>query len=141
MGLSKALELACEEMEYQEKRLKKIRDNFEERLLNKISDIKINSGQVLRLPHISNVGFKGVEAESIILHLDLKGIAVSSGSACTTGLPEYSHVLKAMNVPPEIANGSIRFSMGRKTKEDDMEYTLEVLEETIKKLRKISPVT
>ncbi|MDY6864090.1 MAG: cysteine desulfurase family protein [Thermodesulfobacteriota bacterium] len=140
VGLCKALELAKEEMDYQGKRLKNLRDGFENSLQSKISGININGSGADRLPHVSNIGFYGVEAEAVMLHLEEKGIAVSSGSACTTGSPEYSHVLRAMQVPPEIGHGSIRFSLGRETDVEDINYTVTVLEETVEKLRELSPV-
>jgi cysteine desulfurase len=84
------------------------------------------------------MGFASVEAESVLLHLDLKGIAASSGSACTTGEPEPSHVLRAMGVSPELAQGSIRISLGRGNTEDEIDYTVDVLENVVSQLRNIS---
>ena len=138
VGFAHALKIEVEEMDYYKKTVSYLRDELESRLLNKIDQVEIHSAKAERLPHTSYMGFTSVEAESILLHLDLKGIAASSGSACTTGEPEPSHVLVAMGVPPELAKGSIRISLGRKNTEEEIDYTIDVLEDTIKKLRIIS---
>ena len=138
VGFAHALEFAIDEMDIYSSRISSLRDRFETALLKRIDFSTIHSTQAERLPHCSSVGFNSVEAESILLHLDLKGIAVSSGSACTTGEAEPSHVLTAMGVSPEIAQGTVRISFGKENTEEEMNYTLDVLEHAIGSLRSIS---
>ena len=138
VGFARALEMAVEEMDVYQTKLLTLRNKLESALLDKIDKVEIQSVKAERLPHTSSIGFSSVEAESILLHLDLKGIAASSGSACTTGEPEPSHVLLAMGVSPELAQGSIRLSLGKENTEEDIDYTIDVMGDTIKKLRKIS---
>jgi len=115
-----------------------LRSKLESDVLQRIDLVTIHGAQAERLPHCSSLGFSSVEAESILLHLDLKGIAASSGSACTTGEAEPSHVLTAMGVTPEIAQGTIRISLGRENTEEEINYTLDVMEDAIRSLRSIS---
>ena len=138
VGFAHALEIAIDEMDIYSSKISSLRDRFESALLERINFSTIHSTQAERLPHCSSVGFSSVEAESILLHLDLKGIAASSGSACTTGEPEPSHVLTAMGVSPEIAQGTIRISFGKENTEEEINYTLDVLEHSIGSLRSIS---
>jgi len=138
VGFARALKIAVEEMDVYQTKLLTLRNKLESAILDKIDKVEIQSVKAERLPHTSSIGFASVEAESILLHLDLKGIAASSGSACTTGEPEPSHVLLAMGVSPELAQGSIRISLGRENTEEQINYTIDVLEDTIKQLRKIS---
>jgi cysteine desulfurase len=100
----------------------------------------MNGHPVLRIPNTMNLSFKGVEGESIILNLDLKGIGVASGSACTSGSLEPSHVLSAMRVPGDLAQSSLRFSFGRSNTMQDVDYVVELLPEIISKLRAMSPI-
>ncbi|PJE67923.1 cysteine desulfurase NifS, partial [Candidatus Shapirobacteria bacterium CG10_big_fil_rev_8_21_14_0_10_38_8] len=90
-------------------------------------------------PHIASFVFEGIEGEAMLLYLSEEGIAVSSGSACTSGSLEPSHVLTAMGIPPEIAHGSVRFSLSKYTTEDEIEYTLKVLPGVVKRIRKMAP--
>jgi cysteine desulfurase len=106
----------------------------------RIPDIKLNGSFQRRVPNTLNISFRAVEGEAMILSLDLKGIMVSSGSACTSGATEPSHVLKAMEISPEMAQGSVRFSFGRDNKEDDVEYVVDILAGEVKRLRDISPL-
>ena len=138
VGFAHALEFSIDEMDIYSSRISSLRDRFETALLKRINFSTIHSAQAERLPHCSSVGFSSVEAESILLHLDLKGIAVSSGSACTTGEAEPSHVLTAMGVSPEIAQGTVRISFGKENTEEESNYTLDVLEHSIASLRNIS---
>jgi cysteine desulfurase len=92
------------------------------------------------LPNLLNMSFEFVEGESLVLGLDMKGVAVATGSACTSGALEPSHVLRAMGLPPAIAHGSLRFSLGRGTTDQDVDYVLEVLPEIVERLRQISPI-
>lgn len=138
VGFAYALKIAVEEIDSYQIKVSYLRDKLESQLLNEIDQVEIHSAKAERLSHTSCMGFASVEAESILLHLDLKGIAASSGSACTTGEPEPSHVLMAMGVPPELAQGSIRISLGRENTEEEVDYTVSVLEETVRQLRGIS---
>ncbi len=138
VGFAHALECAIDEMDIYSSRISSLRDRFEAALLKRIDFVTIHSTQAERLLHCSSVGFSSVEAESILLHLDLNGIAASSGSACTTGEAEPSHVLTAMGVSPEITQGTIRISLGKGNTEEEINYTLDVLEHAIGSLRSIS---
>jgi len=140
VGLAKALEIANRDMEKEDKRLKNLSERFFEKIKEQISDVYLNGHPELRIPNTLNLSFKGVEGESIILSLDLKGIAVASGSACTSGTLEPSHVLSAMGVPPDLAQSSLRFSFGRSNTFDDIDYVVEVLPEIVSRLRAMSPI-
>jgi len=140
VGLAKALEIAHSDMQEEERRLKSLTETFFKRVTERIPDVFMNGHPVLRIPNTMNVSFKGVEGESIILNLDLKGIGVASGSACTSGSLEPSHVLSAMRVPGDLAQSSLRFSFGRSNTIDDVNYVVEVLPEIISKLRAMSPI-
>ncbi len=140
VGLAKALEIANRDMEKEDNRLKNLSERFFERITEKIPDVYLNGHPELRIPNTLNLSFKGVEGESIILSLDLKGIAVASGSACTSGTLEPSHVLSAMGVPPDLAQSSLRFSFGRSNTIDDIDYAVEVLPEIVSRLRAMSPI-
>ena len=95
----------------------------------------------MRLPNTLNLSFPFVESESLLLELDLKGVAVSSGSACTSGTGEPSHVLLAMGIPHEVCRGSLRFSLGRENKPEDIDYVLSVLPEIVERIRAMSPLS
>ncbi len=138
IGLAKAMEIAFAKVEKERTRMKELSDFFISEVQNKIPDVYLNGSVDNRVQSTVNLSFKGVEGEAIILSLDLKGIAVSSGSACTSGSLEASHVLKAMGTDVLLAQGSIRFSMGRLTTKEDLIYTASVLPEIIGRLRKMS---
>jgi len=116
-----------------------LRDKLENSILQNISDTKLNGSKTQRAPHITNISFINVEGEAIVLNLDFLGIAVSSGSACTSRSLDPSHVLMAMGIPPEKAHGSIRFSLSRYTTEEEIDEVLKVLPKIIAKLRLMSP--
>ena len=139
VGLGKASEIAMEEFEEEERRVKKLRDRLEKGLMEKIDDVIINGHPERRLPGTLNICVKYVEGESILLQLDHNGIAASSGSACTSGSFEPSHVLTSMGIPPEVAHGSLRFSVGRSNTENDIDKVIEVLPPIVEKLREMSP--
>ena len=139
VALGKAAELAAEHVEYEQTEVRRLRDKLEEGIIAKIPDIRINGDRVQRLPNTVNVSFEYVEGEAILLHLSDAGIAASSGSACSSGSLEPSHVLRAMGVPFTVAHGSIRFSLSRYNTDEDIDYTLEHLPKIIAKLRDISP--
>jgi len=128
------------EMDEEVARIKYLRDKLENGLKSKIENIKINGHPVHRLPGTLNVSFKNIEGESILLRLDLYGIAVSTGSACSTGSLEPSHVITAICDIPEIAHSSVRFSLGRENTEDEIDRTIDTVKEVVEFLRKISPI-
>ena len=139
VGLGKACEIASKEMANEEKRLRELRDKLYKGLNERIDDIILNGHPHRRLPGILNICVKYVEGESMLINLDLEGICVSSGSACTSGSLEPSHVLLAMGVPAEVAHGSLRFSLGRNTTQKDIDRVISVLPSIVEKLRAISP--
>jgi len=138
VGFAKAFELASNEREEKTKILSTLRDNMEKRIEGEISDILFNGIDTERLPGTSNISFPGVDGEALLFSMDMEGIAVSTGSACTTGEVEPSHVLTAMGIPPNVAQSSIRFSMGWGTTEEDIDHVINVLPSIIGRLRKIS---
>ena len=137
VGLGKAISLISENRS-RIKEIKKLRDYFIGEVLKNITDARLNGSKEFRLPHNVNFSFKGIEGESLLIMLDQDGIAVSTGSACSSASLEPSHVLTAMKIPPEIAHASIRFTLGKDMTKEDVDYTLKVLKEKIKKLREIS---
>lgn len=139
VGLGKTCEIAMEEQEKEEKRLKTLRDRLHKEIVEKIDDVIINGHPGKRLTGTLNICVKYVEGESMLLNLDLEGIAASSGSACTSGTLEPSHVLLALGIPPEVAHGSLRFSLGRNNTEEDIDHVMELLPPIVKKLRAMSP--
>ena len=140
VGLGKAAEIAPKEMVQQSRRESNLRDRLEKMIRENINHCQLNGHPTQRLPNTLNISFEFIEGESLILNLDLKGIAASSGSACTSGSLEPSHVLMAMGVAPEIAQGSIRFSLGRDNRKEDIDYTVENLVEIVTRLREMSPL-
>ncbi|MGB2982069.1 MAG: cysteine desulfurase NifS [Candidatus Zixiibacteriota bacterium] len=140
VGFAKALELMNQELEDQREHMKNLTETFYRRLVQSIPDVVLHGDSTKRIPNILSLSFKGVEGESVILSLDMKGVAVASGSACTSGTLEPSHVLSAMGVPPEVAQGAVRFSFGRDNTMEDVEYVLSLLPEIVQRLRSISPL-
>jgi cysteine desulfurase len=133
---------AINEVKSQKSKVKSIellRDKLENGILDKVPDVIVNGGGARRLPHVTNISFINAEGEAILLNLDFMGIAVSSGSACTSRSLAPSHVLSAMGVPPEKAHGTIRFSLSRYTTEEEVDRVLEVVPPIIEKLRAMSP--
>jgi cysteine desulfurase len=139
VGLGKACEIALKEREKEQTRLRALRDKLEKGILEKIDDVIVNGHPEKRLAGTLNICVKYIEGESMLLNLDFERIAASSGSACTSGSLEPSHVLLACGVSPEIAHGSLRFSLGHSTTEEDIDYVIEVLPPIVKKLREMSP--
>ncbi|MFP4176405.1 MAG: cysteine desulfurase NifS [Candidatus Brocadiia bacterium] len=139
VGLATALDLACEEREGEAERLRGLRDRLQHGIMDAMEDVYLNGHSEYRLPHLLNVSIVGVEGESLLLSLDAEGIAVSTGSACTSGTLEPSHVLTAMDIPAEIAHGSLRFSLGRVNTEEDVDYVLQKLPPVVQRLRDMSP--
>jgi len=140
VGLAKALEIAVARMEEDDRRLRELSEYFIDKLMAAIPDVRLNGSRERRTPQTVNVAFSGVESESIILSLDMEGIAASSGSACTSGAVEPSHVLTAMGIPATVAHGAIRFSLGRSTTREQLDQVLKVLPPIIERLRQMSPV-
>lgn len=138
-GAAKALELAVSERQSAAKRVAGLRDELIKGVLEKIPDCFLTGDPKQRLPDIASFVFKGVEGEAILLRLDAEGIAASSGSACTSGELSPSHVLLAMGIKPEEAHGSIRFSLGRETTQEEIDYVLDKLPQIVKDLRAITP--
>lgn len=138
VGLGKALELRLGEMETEAQRLTTLRERLYNGIVAQIDHVYLNGHPTQRLPGTLSVCFDYIEGEAIILGLDLEGVAVSSGSACTSATLEPSHVLLAMGVHPATAQGSIRFSLGRGNTEEDIDYVLRVLPPIIKRLREMS---
>ena len=139
VGLGKACEIAKNSLEYEMNEVKRLRDKLENGILKSVYNAKVNGSTNNRVPNTTNIGFQYIEGELILLHLSDLGICASSGSACTSGSLEPSHVLKSMGVPFEALHGSIRFSLSRFTTEEEIDYVLKVLPDVIFKLNKISP--
>ena len=139
VGLGKASELAADYMEEENTRVKQLRNKLESEMLKQIPNTIINGDRENRLPNTTNVSFEYVEGESILLMMDELGICASSGSACTSGSLEPSHVLRAMGVPFTAAHGSIRFSLSIYNTEEEIDFIIEKLPPIIKRLREMSP--
>lgn len=141
IGTGKCIQLAQKEMAAEIKKITKLRDMLWEGIKARIPDAILNGHPEKRLPGCLNVGFKYIEGESILLHLDSEGICASTGSACSSDSLEPSHVLLAMGISAEDAHGSVRFSLGRENTEADVKYVLEKLPPVIELLRRMSPLT
>jgi cysteine desulfurase len=140
IGFGKAAELAEQDMkDGVNERIRELRNDLERRILQNVENVKLNGATEHRVPNTLNLSFAFVEGESILMALDQKGIAVSTGSACSSGSLEPSHVLVAMGLPHETAHGSIRFSLGRSTTEEEVVRTSEAVVDVISHLRSISP--
>lgn len=138
-GLGKACEIAQQDMESEQRELKRLRDKLEAGILGSIPGSIRNGHKDERLPNTASISFEYVEGEAILLLMDELGICASSGSACTSGSLEPSHVLRAMGVPFTASHGSIRFSLSRYTKEEEIDFVLKELPDIIQRLREISP--
>lgn len=139
VGLGEAAELCKEFMSVEQTQVGSLRDRLESGILDSIADCRVNGNVEDRLPNTTNISFKNVEGEAILLMLDRLGIAASSGSACTSGSLEPSHVLRAMHVPFNYAHGSIRMSLSRYTTREQIDYVIKVFPDVIQTLRQISP--
>lgn len=139
IALGVAAELALKHLSEEETYIKKLRDKLEQGLKDKIFNARINGSIKNRVPNTTNISFEYIEGELILLHLSDLGICASSGSACTSGSLEPSHVLRAMGIPFTAMHGSIRFSLSRYNTEDEVDYAIKVIPEVIDKLTKISP--
>lgn len=139
VALGKACQLAANALDDENTRIRALRDRLETELLARCPDARRNGDQNSRLPNTSNIAFAYVEGEAILLHLDEYGICASSGSACTSGSLEPSHVLRAMGVPYTMVHGSVRFSLSRYTTDAEIDKVIDVFPPLIENLRKISP--
>ncbi len=139
-GLGRAAEIALRDMEKEGVQLSALRNRIEKGLAEKIPHIKVNGHLERRLPNTANISFEFVEGESLLLNLDMKGIAASSGSACTSGSLEPSHVLLALGLTHEMSHGSVRFSLGKSNTAADVEYLLEIMPPIVERMRSMSPL-
>ena len=140
VGLGKAVSLAKVEMGQEMEHLTKLRDTLIRGILENVKYSRLNGHPIKRLPNNVNVSIAYVEGESMLLNLDMEGIACSTGSACSSASLEPSHVLAAIGLPHELAHGSLRFSLGKPTSEDDINRVLKVLPGIVEKLRSMSPL-
>jgi cysteine desulfurase len=140
VGLATALRLAYDEVKEANARIARLRHRLVAGVLERIPDSQLSGHPSQRLPNSASFLFKYVEGESILLNLDLMGVAASSGSACTSGSLEPSHVLMAMGFPHEVAHGSLRLTLGRENTEEDVDYVLEILPGIVEKLKLMSPL-
>ena len=135
-----AAALAREELDERTRHMRHLRDRFETGVVERISDIVFNGDRAHRLPHLSNISFRFIEGEGLLINLDMQGVAVSTGSACSSGSLEPSPVIRALGRDDELARGSIRFSLGKETTDADIDYVLEVLPRAVSNLRRLSPL-
>jgi len=140
VGLGKAVELAEKRLtKGLEDRIVKLRDKLIKGIMDKIENVRLNGHPTNRLPGNANFCFEFIEGESMLLRLDMEGVAASSGSACTSGSLKASHVLLAIGLLPEIAHGSLRLTLGKNTTEEEIDYVIDILPGIIEKLRALSP--
>ena len=140
-GFGKAIEIAVRDLSINQQKLKTVREYFITKVKERIPYIQVNGHPHQKINGTVNISFDMIEGESILMLLDLEGVAVSTASACTSNSLEPSHVLRAIGVPDELAQGSIRFSFGKNISKSDVDYTIDVLEKAVAKLRGISPIT
>lgn len=140
VGLGKAIELAYTDFDTKVEHLRTLRDYYVSQVEEKIPYIKVNGDRTDRLPGNSNISFRFIEGESLLLNLDQKGICASSGSACTSGSLDPSHVLLAIGLPHEIAHGSLRITLGQDNTKEDIDFLVDSLVEIVERLRNMSPL-
>jgi len=140
VAFGRAAELAHEELTSRIEHLRVLRDQFERGVEATVADIVFNGDRERRLPHLSNISFRFIEGEGLLINLDMQGVAVSTGSACSSGSLEPSPVIRALGRNDELARGSIRFSLGKDTSAEDIAYVLEVLPRAVENLRRLSPL-
>ena len=140
VGIGKAAELAEKRLaQGEDDKIIKLRDKLIKEIMNKVVNVRLNGHPTNRLPGNVNFCFEFIEGESMLLNLDMEGVAASSGSACTSGSLEPSHVLLAIGLPPEIAHGSLRLTLGKDNTEEEVDYVIDILPQIIEKLRALSP--
>ncbi len=140
VGFSEAFRIAIKDIDENFKYVSLLRDHFIDRVLSEVPFVKLNGPRENRLPANADFSFQFIEGESILFSLDLAGIAVSSGSACSSGSLEPSHVLLALGLPEELAHGSIRFSFGKHNTMEEVDYAVDVIKESVQRLREMSPL-
>jgi cysteine desulfurase len=141
VGLGKAAELArLGFTDGKVAQIEALRDRLESTILERIEQVAVNGGGAARTPNTANMSFDCIEGEAMVIALDLKGLSISTGAACSSGAIEPSHVLTAMGLSPDRARGSIRFSIGKQTTAEDIDFTLELVPEVVARLREISPM-
>ena len=141
VGLGKAAELARLDLaDGKVAKIETLRDRLEKTILHNIDLVAVNGGGAARTPNTANLSFDCIEGEAMVIAMDLKGLSVSTGAACSSGAIEPSHVLTAMGLSPDRARGSIRFSLGKQTTDEDVDFALELVPEVVARLREISPV-
>lgn len=140
LGFGEACALVRERLESDGHRLKNLRDRLQEGILSRIPQVKVNGHPIHRVPNTLNVSFRGVDGEALLIRLDLAGIAASTGSACNSGSTSPSHVLEAMNLSREEIQGSLRLSLGRGNREDEIDTAVERLAEAVERIRSVSPL-
>ncbi len=140
VAFGEAARLARVELDARVEHMRHLRDRFEAGVAERVSDILLNGHPDQRLPHISNISFRFIEGEGLLINLDMQGVAVSTGSACSSGSLEPSPVIRALGRDDELARGSIRFSLGKDTTDEDIAYVLEVLPRAVENLRRLSPL-
>jgi cysteine desulfurase len=141
IGLGKAAEMAKQALNAGDlERISAMRDRFEERILAEVEATGVNGDGAPRIPNTSNLYFDFIEGEALVIALDLKGLAVSTGAACSSGAIEPSHVLTAMGLPPARARASLRFSLGKQNRPDEVEFALDLVPQTVARLRELSPL-
>jgi len=141
VAFGEAAKLAREELQQRSAHDRALRDQFEAQVRSRIREVVMNGDREQRLGHLSNISFRFIEGEGLLINLDLEGVAVSTGSACSSGTLEPSPVIRALGVNDEVARGSIRFSFGKDNTEEDVDYTIEVLSQAVERLRALSPLT
>jgi cysteine desulfurase len=141
VAFGEAAKLAREEFDERRVHDRELRDRFEAALTRRVPDIVMNGDRERRLSHLSNISFRFIEGEGLLINLDLEGVAVSTGSACSSGTLEPSPVIRALGVDDETARGSIRFSFGKDNNVDEVEYAVDVLVGAVERLRALSPLT
>ncbi|HSE35852.1 MAG TPA: aminotransferase class V-fold PLP-dependent enzyme, partial [Blastocatellia bacterium] len=139
VGLGRAADLGRAQLDERIGRMREFRDCLEQQITSRFPDVRINGDKQERLPNVSNMSFDGVDGESLLIALDLKGIAVSTGSACASGSLEPSHVLQALGLTRDEVRGSLRFSLGAYTTRAEIDYAVSALAETLTRLREMSP--
>jgi cysteine desulfurase len=140
VAFGKAAQLARVELDERVERMRALRDRFESGVEARVEEIVFNGDRERRLPHLSNISFRYVEGEGLLINLDMQGVAVSTGSACSSGSLEPSPVIRALGRDDELARGSIRFSLGKDTTAEEIDYVLEVLPRAVENLRRLSPL-
>jgi len=141
VAFGEAAKLAREEMNDRVAHDSALRDRFEQRVRETVPDVVMNGDRERRLSHLSNISFRFIEGEGLLINLDLEGVAVSTGSACSSGTLEPSPVIRALGVSDEVARGSIRFSFGKENTDADVDYVVDVLSRAVERLRALSPLT